>query len=33
MISLTLKISLMVIIFSTTLLLAHTGVNNEDVMK
>ena len=33
MISLTLKISLMVIIFSSTLLLAHTGVKNEDVMK
>ena len=31
--SLTLKISLMVIIFSSTLLLAHTGVKNEDVMK
>ena len=33
MISLTLKISLMVIISSSTLLLAHTGVKNEDVMK
>ena len=33
MISLTLKISLMVIFFSSTLLLAHTGVKNEDVMK
>ena len=33
MISLTLKISLMVILFSSTLLLAHTGVKNEDVMK
>ena len=33
MISLTLKISLIVIFFSSTLLLAHTGVNNEDVMK
>ena len=33
MISLTLKISLMVIIFSSTLLLAHTVVKNEDVMK
>ena len=33
MISLTLKISLMVIIFSSTLLLAHTDVKNEDVMK
>lgn len=33
MISLTLKISLMVIIFSSTLLLAHTGVKNEDIMK
>ena len=33
MIFLTLKISLMVIIFSSTLLLAHTGVKNEDVMK
>ena len=33
MISLTLKISLMVIIFSSTLLLAHTGVKNEYVMK
>ena len=33
MISLTLKISLIVIIFSSTLLLAHTGVKNEDVMK
>ena len=33
MISLTLKISLIVIFFSSTLLLAHTGVKNEDVMK
>ena len=33
MISLTFKIFLMVIIFSSTLLLAHTGVKNEDVMK
>ena len=33
MISLTLKISLVVIFFSSTLLLAHTGVKNEDVMK
>ena len=33
MISLTLKISLVVILFSSTLLLAHTGVKNEDVMK
>ena len=33
MISLTLKISLMVIIFSSTLLLAHTDIKNEDVMK
>jgi len=31
--SLTLKISLIVIFFSSTLLLAHTGVKNEDVMK
>ncbi len=33
MISLTLKISFIVIFFSSTLLLAHTGVKNEDVMK
>ena len=33
MISLTLKISLIVIFFSSTLLLAHTGLKNEDVMK
>ena len=33
MISLTLKISLIVIFFSSTLLLAHTGVKNENVMK
>ena len=33
MISLTLKISLIVIFFSSTLLFAHTGVKNEDVMK
>ena len=33
MISLTLKISIIVIFFSSTLLLAHTGVKNEDVMK
>ena len=33
MISLTLKISLIVIFFSSKLLLAHTGVKNEDVMK
>ena len=33
MISLTLKISLIVIFFSSTLLLAHTGIKNEDVMK
>ena len=33
MISLTLKISLIVIFFSSTLLLAHIGVKNEDVMK
>ena len=33
MISLTLKISYIVIFFSSTLLLAHTGVKNENVMK
>ena len=33
MVSSTLKISLMVIFFNSTLLLAHTGVKNEDVMK
>ncbi len=33
MVSLSLKISLIVVFFSSTLLLAHTGVKNEDVMK
>ena len=33
MISLTLKFTFMVIFLSSTLLLAHTGVKNEDVMK
>ena len=33
MVSLTLKFIFMVIFLSSTLLLAHTGVKNEDVMK
>ena len=33
MVTLTLKITFMVIFLSSTLLLAHTGVKNEDVMK
>ena len=33
MVSLTLKFTLIVIFLSSTLLLAHTGVKNEDVMK
>ena len=33
MVSLTLKFTFMVIFLSSTLLLAHTGVKNEDVMK
>ena len=33
MVSLTLKFTFMVIFLSSTLLLAHTGVENEDVMK
>ena len=33
MVSLTLKFTFLVIFLSSTLLLAHTGVKNEDVMK
>ena len=33
MVSLTLKFIFMVIFLSSTLLLAHTGVKNEDAMK
>jgi len=33
MVSLSLKFIFLVIFFSSTLLLAHTGVKNEDVMK